>query len=76
MDENDRKRLQELLTQIRKILNLEEDIYISVVDLFNTEKRRAGYRITIDIPLNQILVYLSKWQNWKNAYKYWKRYSC
>lgn len=76
MDENDRKRLQELLTQIREILNLEEDIYISVGDLFNTEKRRVGYRITIDIPLNQILVYLSKWQNWKNSHKYWKGYVC
>lgn len=73
MDNNDRKQLQELLIQIREILSLEKDIYISVGDLFNTEKRRVGYRITIDIPLDQILVYLSKWQNWKNAYKYRKR---
>ena len=59
--------------KIRDIFEIFYPLKISVVDLVTLEGKNAGIKISIIIPNDEIQNYLSKWQSWKNAFKYRKR---
>lgn len=66
-------KLYDLGENIVKALDLREKTELNIAPIFFTPNECVKITLTIDIPLNEIMSYISKWQSWQNAYKHRKR---
>lgn len=65
--------LIKLREKIRDVLEIFYPLKINISDLVTLEGKNIGIKISIIIPNDEIQNCLSKWQSWKNAFKYRKR---
>ncbi len=65
--------LIKLREKIRDTLEIFYPLKINISDLVTLEGKNIGIKISIIIPNDEIQNCLSKWQSWKNAFKYRKR---
>jgi len=65
--------LYDFLTNIEEALDLKEGAELDIAPMTFSINERNKITLIIDIPLNEIMDYISKWRAWQNAYKYRKR---